>query len=104
MNPGLGLAATGPAPPYEEATTHPMHAHLDHPADVPENFQRQILMLLLWTSEDKWWSLEALVNRVGDTIGALDALGALANAGLIHRQGIFVFPTLAARHYHSLFG
>lgn len=81
-----------------------MRARSDYPADVPENFQRQILMLLLWSSESRWWSVEALVNRVGNPIEALDALGALFNAGLIHRQGIFVFPTHQARRYHELFG
>ncbi len=80
-----------------------MSAQLD-PIDVPENFQRQLLMLLLWSSPEQWWSLEALVHRLGDPIEALDALTGLADAGLIHRQGKFVFPTRAALHYHHLFG
>jgi membrane-associated PAP2 superfamily phosphatase len=81
-----------------------MSAQPDQPTDVPENFQRQILMLLLWSSEEQWWSLEALVHRVGDPIVALDALTALSDAGLVHRQGKFVFATRAATHYHQLFG
>ncbi len=74
------------------------------PIDVPENFQAQLLMLLVWGSQEQWWSLEALVHRIGDPIVALDALGVLEDTGLIHRQGKFVFPTRAALHYHHLFG
>jgi membrane-associated PAP2 superfamily phosphatase len=79
----------------------------DHPTDVPQNFERQILMLLLWSggsSTEEWWSLEDLVHRVGDPIVALDAMHALSNAGLIHRQGEFVFPTRAASYYFELLG
>jgi membrane-associated PAP2 superfamily phosphatase len=59
---------------------------------------------VLWSNPERWWSLEALVHRLGDPIVALDALNGLADDGLIHRQGKFVFPTRAALHYHHLFG
>jgi hypothetical protein len=73
--------------------------------DVPENFQRSILMFLVWNGEDgDWWTVEELMQRVGDPIVALDALATLADAGLIHREDCHVFPTRAARHYHHLFG
>ncbi len=71
-------------------------------ADAPENFQRQILMLILWAGED-WYTITQLANHVGDTIDALDAMSALSDAGLIHRQGNYVFPTRAAIHLHNLF-
>lgn len=79
----------------------------DHPTDVPQNFERQGLMLVLWASgptQDEWWSVEELVHKVGDPIVALDAMSALSNAGLIHRQGKFVFPTRAASYYFELLG
>lgn len=73
-------------------------------ADVPENFQRQVLGLLLWAGDDEWWTIEELSRKVGDLIDALDAMSVLADAGLIHRQGNHVFPTRAAIHCHDLFG
>jgi len=72
-------------------------------ADVPENFQRQILMLVLWAG-DEWCTIEELGGKVGDMIVALDAMSALSDAGLIHRQEQYVFPTRAAIHLHDLFG
>jgi hypothetical protein len=72
--------------------------------DAPENFQCQILGLLVWAGEDEWWTVKKLSRNVGDLIVTLDALSALSDAGLIHRQGKYVFPTQAAIHYHHLFG
>ncbi len=72
-------------------------------ADVPENFQRMILVHVLWAG-DEWYTITQLANHVGDTIDALDAMSALCDAGLIHRQGNYVFPTRAAIHVHNLFG
>lgn len=71
--------------------------------DVPENFQRQIMALVLWAGEE-WCTIEELARKVGDLIDALDAMSALADAGLLHRQGHYVFPTRAAVHLHDLFG
>jgi hypothetical protein len=72
-------------------------------ADVPENFQRQVLELVIWAGEE-WYTIEQLGRHVGDLIDALDAMRALSDAGLIHRQGDYVFPTRAAIHLHDLFG
>lgn len=81
-----------------------MHTKIDVDyADVPENFQRQILMLVLWAG-DEWCTIEELSRKVGDLIDALDAMSALSDAGLIHRQEQYVFPTRAAIHLHDLFG
>jgi hypothetical protein len=72
-------------------------------ADAPQNFQRQILMLVIWAGAE-WYTIPQLASHVGDTIDALDALSALADAGLVHRQGNYVFPTRPAIHLHNLFG
>lgn len=72
-------------------------------ADVPENFQRQILMLVLWAGEERC-TVEELGRKVGDLIVALDAMCALYSAGLIYRHGQYVFATRAAIHLHDLFG
>lgn len=72
-------------------------------ADVPSNYERQILMLVLWAG-DEWYTIEQLGRHVGDLIDALDAMRALSDAGLIHREGNYVFPTRAAIHLHDLFG
>ena len=81
-----------------------MHEEIDlSEADVPENFQRQVLMLVLWAGAE-WCTIEELGRKVGDLIVALDAMSALTDAGLIHRQGQYVFPTRAAIHCHDLFG
>jgi predicted transcriptional regulator len=71
--------------------------------DAPENAQRQVLMLVLWAGED-WFTIRELAENVGDLITALDAMSALCDAGLIHRQDDYVFPTRAAIHLHELFG
>jgi hypothetical protein len=81
-----------------------MHPNTDVDyADAPENFQRQIIMLVLWAG-DEWWTIEELSRKVGDLVVALDAMSALSDAGLIHRQDQYVFPTRAAIHLHDLFG
>jgi hypothetical protein len=80
----------------------PTPVPLDY-ADVPENFQRQVLELVVWAGE-KWYTIEELSHHVGDLIDALDAMQALSDAGLIHRQDNYVFPTRAAIHLHNLFG
>lgn len=72
--------------------------------DAPENFQAQVLVLLLWVGEGEWWTIEELGRKVGDLIVTLDALNVLADAGLIHREGEHVFPTRAAAKVHDLFG
>jgi hypothetical protein len=71
--------------------------------DAPSNFERQIFMLVIWAGEE-WCTIEELSRKVGDMMTALDAMGALCDAGLIHRQGDYVFPTRAAIHLHDLFG
>ncbi len=71
--------------------------------DVPENFQRQVMVLVLWAGEE-WCTIEELARKVGDLVTALDAMSVLADAGLLHRQGRYVFPTRAAVHLHDLFG
>jgi len=70
--------------------------------DAPENFQRQVLGLVIWAGE-KWFTISELAEHVGDLMDALDAMRALSDAGLIHRQGEYVFPTRAAVHVHHLF-
>lgn len=83
-----------------------MDAEAPQLEDVPENFQRSLLMLLIWNDPagGEWWTIGELMRRIGDPIAALDAMAALADAGLIHRENDCVFPTRAARHYHHLFG
>jgi len=71
--------------------------------DAPENAQRQVLMLVLWAG-DEWCTIPELARKVGDLITALDAIRALSDAGLIHRQSHYVFPTRGAIHLHDLFG
>ncbi len=70
--------------------------------DEDESIQWEILWLLLEARPDRWWSVEEVVSDTGNPIGALDALGALCDAGLIHRQGRFVFPTRPAIHFFQL--
>jgi hypothetical protein len=41
---------------------------------------------VLWAGEE-WYTIEQLGRHVGGMIDALDAMSALADAGLIHRQG-----------------
>lgn len=56
-----------------------------------------VLGLMLGESSSYPWTREELARTIGDHIGAFDAVGRLEAAGLLHRLGEFVFPTVAAR-------
>jgi len=75
----------------------------DQIEDVPENFERQVLALVLWADQDPC-TVEQLSRNGGDIIVALDALSIVSDCGLIHRQGDHVFPTRAVLKVHDLFG
>jgi hypothetical protein len=61
-----------------------------------------VLAVMLSDSPSYPWSREELARTVGDRIGAFDAVARLEEAGLVHRAGEFVFPTLAARRAGEL--
>lgn len=46
--------------------------------------------------------MEELVGTIGDRLETIDAVRRLEAAGLLHRLGEFVFPTLAARRADEL--
>lgn len=75
-----------------------------HLPQTAERVQRLILRLLLTGEGEPLWPLESVVQQVGDTVVAIDALVALSDAGLVHRWGHYVIPTRAAMHCYWLFG
>ena len=73
-------------------------------ADLGIRTEKRALTLLL---EDRLpWSLAELTRELGatDEDNAVDAVTALAGAGLIHRLGEFVFPSHAARRADEIYG
>jgi hypothetical protein len=65
---------------------------------------RAVLRLILCDGSGFPWSVEEIARTIGEPIDAVDALRRLEAAGLVHRLGDFVFPTLAARRADELSG
>ncbi len=63
--------------------------------------QEEILMKLL-TPTIRPWTVEALIQDIGDWTMTTDALTALRRAGLVCARGFFIFPTRAAIHFHRI--
>lgn len=63
-----------------------------------------VLRLMLCDGSGFPWSVEEIARTIHDRIDAVDALRRLEAAGLVHRLGDFVFPTLAARRADELSG
>jgi hypothetical protein len=61
-----------------------------------------VLNLMLCDASGCPWSVEELARTINDRLGAVDAVCRLEAAGLVHRVGDFVFPTLAARRADEL--
>jgi hypothetical protein len=61
---------------------------------------RHVLNLML---DDSWpWSVDEIARELQDRIGAHDSVSRLAEAGLVHRLGKFVFPSRTARRADEL--
>jgi hypothetical protein len=63
-----------------------------------------VLNLMLCDGSGFAWSVEELARAIHSSIDAVDAVCRLEAAGLVHRIGDFVFPTLAARRADELEG
>jgi hypothetical protein len=61
-----------------------------------------ILSLMLCEPGGYPWTREELARTLGDRVDASDAIRRLEQAGLVHRIGEFVFPTLACRRADEL--
>jgi hypothetical protein len=91
----MSTAATDPQDRPEQAK----------PPTVSERQREETVLNLLFAEEHGYpWSVEELVRMIGDRIGTVDAVCRLEAAGLLHRLGQFVFPTLAARRADELVG
>lgn len=69
-----------------------------------ERDDRAVLRLMLCDGSCFLWSVNEITCTIGDPIDVADALRRLEAAGLVHRLGDFVFPTLAARRADELSG
>jgi hypothetical protein len=72
--------------------------------DEDQRHRRQIerqtdnLVLSVMLREESWpWSVEEIGRELANQAEARDAVCRLAENGLVHRLGDFVFPTRAAR-------
>jgi hypothetical protein len=63
-----------------------------------------VLRLMLCDGSGFPWSIEEIARTIDDRVDAADALRRLEAAGLVHRLGDFVFPTLTARRADELSG
>lgn len=61
-----------------------------------------VLTMLIYDSSCALWSVEEVMRMHGNRTDAADSLNRLVAAGLLHRIGEFVFPTLAARRCEEL--
>lgn len=88
------------------AVTDPQHRpEQAKPPTVDERQREETVLNLLFAEEHSYpWSMEELVRMIGDRIETVDAVCRLEAAGLLHRLGEFVFPTLAARRADELVG
>lgn len=72
------------------------------PGDRLDQHQRTVLMLLF--SDPSPWTVQELGCELGEERLAVDAVGELAGAGLVHRlDGDFVVPSRAARRADVLY-
>jgi hypothetical protein len=69
-----------------------------------ERDDRAVLRLMFCDGSCFAWSVDEIACAIGDPIDVADALRRLEAAGLVHRLGDFVFPTLAARRADELSG
>ncbi|MGN6373676.1 MAG: hypothetical protein ACTHM1_11935 [Solirubrobacteraceae bacterium] len=75
----------------------------ERPIDEERN-DSAVLRLMLCDGSGFPWSVEEIARTIDDANNATDAVRRLEAAGLVHRFGDFVFPTLAARRADELSG
>lgn len=74
---------------------------LHHPREAERHTDNTILSLLL--SGPSWpWSVEEIGRELADHDAARNAVCRLAEHGLVHRLGDFVWPTRTARRAAEL--
>jgi hypothetical protein len=72
----------------------------ESPGDLEDRHDKAVLALLCGSLCA--WSVEEIARELGSEVDALDAVGRLRAAGLVHCCGEFVFPTRAARRADEL--
>jgi len=81
---------------------HDLRERSGRPRFSEEQQDSAVLDMLIYDSSCPLWSTEEIVRMLGDRVNAIDSVNRLAAAGLVHRIGEFVFPTLAARRADEL--
>lgn len=75
----------------------------DAPEDLVSEQDRDLNVLNLLLVDSPWpWSVEEIARELQNRLDAEDAVCRLVGAGLVHRLGVFVFPTRAARRADQL--
>jgi hypothetical protein len=75
---------------------------LHDPCEAERNTDATILSLMLLDSSSWPWSIEELGRELANHDAARNAVSRLAEHGLVHRIGDFVFPTRTARRAAEL--
>ena len=89
-------------------TTAPITDQQDRPVQASERLLSEeqhdstVLSLMLCDASCCLWSVEEIARTIHSRADAIDAVNRLEAAGLLHRIGEFVFPTLAARRADEL--
>ena len=76
----------------------------EDPLNEDEQCERTVLHMLHCDETHSLWSLDEIAAAFKERGNATDAVARLAERGLVHRIGEFVFPTLAARYADRLGG
>jgi DNA-binding HxlR family transcriptional regulator len=73
------------------------------PEQIDNANQGTVLAALIYTENQRPWSMEEIVREIGDEIMVTDAIANLRAAGLVHRTSDnFVFATRAAVHHDTI--
>jgi hypothetical protein len=82
-----------------------MHDQPTHTAPDPaagENQTDWAVLGLLLDSAEQWWSVDEVIREIGPQLAVTDSVSRLYGAGLLHRNGVFVGATRAARRLHEI--
>jgi hypothetical protein len=76
------------------------------PDHVDEEAQAEwaVLNLIIDAEQQRPRSVDEIIRERGNRVDALDAMDRLHSAGLIHRNGEFVFATRAAVRFSQIVG
>lgn len=105
MNPSGPGTGDDRAEAQTQEEQSPMPDEQRIPPDDPEaQAEWAVLNLLIDAEQQRPRSVDEIIRERGNRVDALDAMDRLHSAGLIHRNGEFVFATRAAIRFSQIVG